>query len=117
MKKLTFNLIATAALIFTPVAALAQDSQQNLQINHSAAAGVGEGNLINQGTDQYSNQIQLNVNTYGYYEPSNQVSVQDNAHTASAVGDYNLINQDIAQQNIQSNGNVETYPTYYPVQY
>jgi hypothetical protein len=110
MKKSTFGLIATVALIFTPVAAFAQDSQQNLQINHSGAAAVGEGNYIDQTTSQYSDQTQLGVNDY---EPSSQMSVQDNLSEASAVGEYNVINQDTYQQNGQYNGNVDSYYPQY----
>ena len=90
MKKSTFGLIATAALVFTPIAAFAQDSQQNLQINRSDAAAVGIGNYINQDTLQHSDQTQLDIN--GYMTPSTQTSVQDNANAASTVGEYNLIN-------------------------
>jgi hypothetical protein len=108
MKKSTFGLIATAAMIFTPVAAFAQDSQQNLQINHSGAAAVGEGNFINQTVDQYSQQGQYG---YGYTDPSTQSSIQDNTSEASAVGDYNVINQDTYQQNYQ-NQEGYTVPQY-----
>ena len=37
MKKSTFGFIATAAMLITPMAAFAQDAQQNLQINRSDA--------------------------------------------------------------------------------
>lgn len=113
MKKSTFGLIATAALIFTPVAAFAQDSQQNLQINHSGAAAVGEGNWVDQTTDQYNQQSQLGVNGYGYDVPSTQTSVQDNLSEASAVGEYNTINQDNYQENYQNQGNVNGYDLAY----
>jgi hypothetical protein len=108
MKKSTFGLIATAALIFTPVAAFAQDSQQNLQINNSAAAAVGEGNYIDQTTQQYSDQTQYGVNDY---EPSSQMSVQDNLSEASAVGEYNTVNQDTLQENYQNHEGY-TIPQY-----
>jgi hypothetical protein len=111
MKKSTFGLIATAALIFTPVAAFAQDSQQNLQINNSAAAAVGEGNYIDQTTGQYSDQTQMSVDGYGYSEPSSQMSVQDNLSEASAVGGYNVIDQETYQQNSQYNEGY-TIPQY-----
>ena len=115
MKKSTFGLLAATALIFTPVAAFAQDSQQNLQINRSDAAAVGVGNYINQGTLQQSQQSQFDIN--GYATPSTQTSVQDNANAASAVGDYNLINQGVVQDNDQTNGSIDTYPGYYPPSY
>jgi hypothetical protein len=113
MKKSTFGLIATAALIFTPVAAFAQDSQQNLQINHSSAAAVGEGNYIDQTTGQYSDQSQYGVNDYGYGDPSTQTSIQDNTSEAAAVGDYNVINQGTVQQNGQTNMDVNSYYPQY----
>ena len=108
MKKSTFSLIATAAMIFTPVAAFAQDSQQNLQINHSGAAAVGEGNFVNQTVDQYSEQSQYGINDY---VPSTQSSIQDNLSEASAVGEYNTINQETYQQNSQYNEGY-TMPQY-----
>jgi hypothetical protein len=108
MKKSTFGLLATAAFILTPVAAFAQDSQQNLQINHSSAAAVGEGNFVNQTVDQYSDQSQYGVNDY---VPSSQSSIQDNTSEAAAVGEYNTINQETYQQNSQYNEGY-TIPQY-----
>jgi hypothetical protein len=115
MKKSTFGLLASLSLVLTPVAAFAQDSQQNLQINQSGAAAVGEGNYIQQTTDQYSNQTQLGINGYG--EPSSQTSVQDNLSEASAVGGYNVINQGVYQENGQTNADVNAYPEYSVPQY
>lgn len=113
MKKFTLGLLATAALIFTPVAAFAQDSQQNLQINNSNAAAVGEGNWIDQTTGQYSDQTQMGVNDYGYGDPSSQMSVQDNLSEASAVGEYNVINQGAVQENGQNNMDINSYYPQY----
>ncbi len=118
MKKSTFGLLATAAMLLTPIAAFAQDSQQNLQINRSDAAAVGIGNYINQNTLQSSDQTQLDINGYGYGSPSTQTSVQDNANAASAVGEYNLINQGVIQDNNQTSTDIDTYyPSYYPAHY
>ena len=118
MKKSTFGLIAATAMLLTPLAALAQDSQQNLQLNDSAAGAVGVGNLINQQTYQRSNQTQLDIDGYrGYGVPSHQTSVQDNGSAAAAVGRHNLVNQGVVQDNDQFNGNVDTYPAYYPAHY
>ena len=111
MKKSTFSLLATAALLFTPVAAFAQDSQQNLQLNRTAGAAVGEGNYVNQTTDQMNYQTQYDVNGYG--SPSTQTSVQDNISEASAVGNYNAIDQNVYQQNDQYNSNMDTYYPQY----
>ncbi len=113
MKKSTFGLLATAALIFTPVAAFAQDSQQNLQINRSDAAAVGVGNYINQATGQFSNQNQVDINGYGYGTPSTQTSIQDNANAASTVGEYNVIDQGVIQDNGQTNVDIDSYGHYY----
>lgn len=55
MKKSTFGLLATAAMLLTPVAAFAQDYQENLQINHSAGSASGYGNFVNQNTTQNNN--------------------------------------------------------------
>lgn len=112
MKKSTFGLLAAVTLIFTPLTTLAQDNQQNLQINQNAAAGFGEGNLINQQGFQESNQSQIGIDAYGYAEPSSQSSVQDNSHDASAVDGYNVINQGTYQGNGQSNGNVDEATSY-----
>ena len=112
MKKSTFGLIATAAMLLTPVAAFAQDAQSNLQINRADAATLGHGNYVNQNATQASFQDQYDYDGY-YSEPSVQNSIQDNAAAASAVGEYNLINQDATQINGQSNTSVESYGHYY----
>ena len=112
MKKSTFGLLATAAMILTPVAAFAQDSQSNLQINRSDAAAVGVGNFVNQNTVQESYQDQFDLNGY-YSEPSVQNSIQDNASAASAVGEHNVINQGTHQYSGQTNTSIDTYSDYY----
>ena len=112
MKKSTFGLIATAAMILTPVAAFAQDSQSNLQINRSDAAAVGIGNYVNQNTVQQSFQDQFDYDGY-YSEPSSQSSIQDNASAASAVGEYNVIDQGTHQYSGQSNTSIGSYGYYY----
>ena len=118
MKKSTFGLLATAAMLLTPVAAFAQDSQQNLQINRSDAAAVGVGNYVNQTTGQFSNQTQLDINGYGYGSPSTQTSVQDNASAASAVGEYNVIDQGVRVRNSQTSVDIDSYyPSYSPTHY
>ena len=111
MKKSTFGIIATVAMLFTPVAAMGQDSQQNLQINRSNGAAVGVGNFVNQNTDQVSHQDQFDIN--GYYSPSSQSNIQDSASNASAVGEYNVINQGTSQYSGQTNTTIDTYSDYY----
>ena len=101
MKKSTFGLLATAAMLFTPIAAFAQDSQQNLQINRSDAAAVGVGNFVNQTTNQTSFQDQFDYDGY-YGEGSAQSNIQDNGSAASAVGEYNVINQGTDQFSSQN---------------
>ena len=112
MKKSTFGLIATAAMILTPVTAFAQDAQSNLQINRSDAAAVGVGNFVNQNTLQESFQSQYDYDGY-YGEGSSQSSIQDNASAASAVGEYNVVNQGTHQYSGQSNTDIDSYGHYY----
>jgi hypothetical protein len=114
MKKSTLSLLATAAFALIPISAFAQDSQQNIQVNHGAAAAVGEGNLINQTTGQYSNQTQLGINDYGYTNPSSQISIQDNTSEAAAIGEGNFVNQNVEQQNYQTNMDANSYLESYP---
>ena len=112
MKKSTFGLIATAAMLFTPVAAFAQDSQSNLQINRNAGAAAGYGNVVNQQGTQVNYQDQFDLNGY-YPEGSAQSSIQDNANVGSAVGEYNLVNQGGTQVNGQTNTDIDSYGHYY----
>ena len=112
MKKSTFGIIATAAMLFTPVAAFAQDSQQNLQINRSDAAAVGVGNYVNQDTTQTSFQDQFDYDDY-YGDGSAQSNIQDNASAASAVGEYNVVNQVTDQYSGQTNTDIDSYGHYY----
>ena len=111
MKKSTFGLLATAAMILTPVAAFAQDAQSNLQINRANGAAVGVGNFVNQNATQASYQDQFDIN--GYYSPSSQQSIQDNGSAASAVGEHNIVNQGATQVNGQTNTTIDTYSDYY----
>ena len=113
MKKSTFGLLATAAMLLTPVAAFAQDAQSSLQINRSDAAAVGKGNFVNQATSQTSFQDQFDYDGYYYGEPSVQNNIQDNASAASAVGEYNRINQGTHQFSGQTNTDIDSYGHYY----
>ena len=113
MKKSTFGILATVALVFTPVAAFAND-QDSFQINSNEAAAVGEYNTIYQNADQDSNQLQVDVDGYGYgygYEaPDSQSSMQVNANEAAAIGKKNTIYQNAEQDNYQTQVDVDAYP-------
>ncbi len=100
-------LIATAAIIFCPLTAFAQNTQTNVQNSSNSATAVGTGNYIEQNTNQHSDQTQLDVN--GYSTPSSQLSIQNNANSAAAIGDYNTIQQNAVQDSSQTNVDVGSY--------
>ena len=112
MKSSKLSLLATVAILFTPVAAFAQDSQVNVQNNSNSAAAVGTGNLIIQDTTQVSDQTQLGIGGYGYDAPDAQVSIQDNANSAAAIGHGNAIVQDADQYNTQTQVDLGGYFPY-----
>ncbi len=104
MKSSKLTILATVAVLFTPVAAFANDSQVSVQGNHNSAAAVGNGNLVIQDATQLNNQTQVDGYGYGYgYDaPDSQVSIQDNANSAAAIGNGNAIVQDSTQLNNQT---------------
>ena len=109
MKKSTLALLTTV-IAFTPLTALAQDTQTSIQNNTNSAAAVGTGNLILQDATQTSVQEQLNLGQYGIPSTSDtQTSVQVNANEAAAVGNYNVIGQDATQTSVQSQTDIEQY--------
>ncbi len=110
--KSKLGLLATVAVLFTPVAAFAQDSQVSVQNNSNSAAAVGTGNFIYQDTTQVSDQTQLGIGGYGYDAPDAQVSIQDNANSAAAIGHGNTIVQDADQYNTQTQVDVDGYLPY-----
>ncbi len=112
MKSSKLGLLATVAILFTPVAAFAQDSQVNVQNNSNSAAAVGTGNLILQDTTQVSNQTQLGIGGYGYDAPDAQLSIQGNSNSAAAIGHGNFIRQDATQVNNQTQVDVGGYLPY-----
>ena len=112
MKTSKLSLLATVAILFTPVAAFAQDSQVSVQNNSNSAAAVGTGNFIYQDTTQVSDQTQLGLDGYGYNAPDAQVSIQDNANSAAAIGHGNTIIQDADQYNTQTQVDVDGYLPY-----
>ncbi|MDJ0651062.1 MAG: hypothetical protein QNJ60_20400 [Xenococcaceae cyanobacterium MO_188.B19] len=115
MKASKLSILATVAVLFTPVAAFAQDSQTSIQTNSNSAAAVGYGNVILQNADQYSNQTQVDGYGYGYgYDaPDSQVSIQDNSNSAAAIGDGNTIVQDATQLNNQTQVDLGGYIPHY----
>ena len=115
MKTSKLTILATVAVLFTPVAAFAQDSQLNVQSNSNSAAAIGTGNLVIQDTTQVSNQNQLDFGGYGYgYDaPDAQVSIQDNSNSAAAIGNGNTIVQDATQVNNQNQVDLGGYLPHY----
>ncbi len=111
MKTSKLSLLATIAVLFTPVAAFAQDSQVSVQGNHNSAAAVGYGNSIYQNAAQDSYQTQVGVDGYGYgYDaPDAQLSIQNNSNEAAAIGSHNTIYQNAAQDSYQTQVDVGGY--------
>ena len=111
MKTSKLGLLATVAILFTPVAAFAQDSQMSVQGNHNSAAAVGYDNSIYQNADQDSYQTQVGVDGYGYgYDaPDSQLSIQSNSNEAAAIGKHNKIYQNADQDSYQTQVDVDGY--------
>ena len=104
MHKTTFGILATAALLFTPIAAFADD-QTSVQTGGNSAAAVGDGNAILQDSEQYSDQLQVDTDVYGYEHtdaPDSQLSVQGQTNEGAAIGDHNLLGQFGDQTNVQT---------------
>ena len=113
MKTAKFGLLATVALLITPVAAFASDAQTNIQGNTNSAAAVGHSNAILQNATQNNRQTQVDVEGYLNSTPSTQTSAQVNANEAAAIGDYNVIGQNATQNSDQTSVDVESYfPSY-----
>ena len=108
MKSTKLGILATVAILFTPVAAFA-DNQMSVQGNHNSAAAVGTGNFILQDTTQVSDQTQLDVGGYGYETPDSQLSIQSNQSEAAAIGHGNAIYQDTDQYSDQTQVDVDGY--------
>ena len=120
MKTSKLGILATMAVLFTPVAAFAGDTQTNIQTNKNSAAVVGNGNLLLQQAHQNNGQIQVGKTGYpygygGYKTPSAQNNVQIYANEAAATGNFNVIGQSAAQNNAQTNVDLKKYlPSYLP---
>jgi hypothetical protein len=97
-----FGLIATATLVFSPVAAFAQENQVSSQGASNSGVAAGTGNLVIQNTDQKSVQDQLGVD--GYYngsDPQTQINSQNAANSGTAIGEGNTMIQNVDQLNGQ----------------
>jgi hypothetical protein len=112
MKSSKLGLLATVAILFTPVAAFAQDAQTSVQSNTNSAAAIGTGNLIYQDANQVSDQTQVGIDGYGYDAPDAQLSIQDNANSGAAVGHGNAVIQNADQYNTQNQVDVGGYLPY-----
>ena len=123
MKTTKLGILATVAVLFTPVVATAGDFQTNIQTNKNSAAAVGDANTILQQAHQNNRQTQVDVGKGGYpygygyggYKtPSAQTSVQGNVNEAAAIGKYNVVGQTANQNNAQTSVDVNKYiPSYY----
>ncbi len=101
MKKY-FGLIATAALVFSPVAAFAGETQVSSQGANNNGVASGHGNLMIQNTDQTNHQNQLDVE--GYLKDAGaqtQISSQGAVNSGAAVGTGNVNVQNVDQLNDQ----------------
>ena len=120
MKTTKLSILATIAVLFTPLAALAGDTATNIQTNTNSAAAVGDANVLLQQAHQNSRQTQVGVGVSGYpygygsYKtPSAQTSAQINANEAAAIGKYNVVNQRANQNNHQTGVDLKKYlPSY-----
>ncbi|MGL5874001.1 MAG: hypothetical protein ACRC2R_16805 [Xenococcaceae cyanobacterium] len=100
-----FGLIATAALVFSPVAAFAGEQQVNSQSAKNSGVANGVGNLVIQNTDQDNHQNQLDVD--GYLKDAGaqtQINKQDAVNSGAAVGVGNDLIQNVDQNSLQNQG-------------
>ncbi len=119
MKASKLGILATVAVLFTPVAAFAGDTQTNIQTNKNSAAAVGNANVLLQQAHQNNRQLQVGAKVghpygYGGYKtPSNQTSAQINANEGATVGNHNVLRQSANQNNAQVNVDLQKYiPSY-----
>ena len=114
MNKSTFGLIATVALVFSPIAAFAQSAAVNNQNASNSATAIGVNNSVRQDILQQNLQTQVGVD--GYFpssSPQVQVSGQNAANAGVADGFGNVVDQSIYQTNDQFQGDVNGYPIPY----
>jgi hypothetical protein len=98
-----FGLIATVALVFAPVAAMAGEAQVNSQkaVNSGVASGVG--NLVIQNTDQDNVQNQVDVDGFLHDAGAQtQVSKQEAVNSGAAIGYGNNVIQNVDQDSLQN---------------
>ena len=114
MKTTKLTILATVAILLSPLSALANDAQTNIQSNTNSAATVGHSNTILQNANQNSRQTQVDIEGYLNSTPSKQTSAQVNANEAAAVGNHNAVIQDARQNSAQTSVDVEKYiPSYH----
>jgi hypothetical protein len=97
-----FGLIATVALVFSPVAAMAGEAQVSSQKAGNSGVASGAGNVVIQNADQDNHQNQLDVD--GYLQDAGaqtQVNSQSAVNSGAAVGHGNLNVQNVDQLNDQ----------------
>ena len=107
MNKSTFGLLATVALVLSPVAAFAQSTAVNNQNASNSAAALGANNFVQQDILQQNLQTQVGVD--GYYSPATpqlQISGQNAANAGVADGFGNVVDQSVYQTNDQFQGDV-----------
>ena len=103
MKKSTFSLIATVALVLSPVAAFAQQIEISNQNADNSGAAIGIRNVLDQ--EIYQENLQTQVGVDGYYpnpaNPQLQISGQGASNSGAAIGDFNYLDQNVGQYNDQ----------------
>ncbi|MGL5807483.1 MAG: hypothetical protein ACRC2R_02335 [Xenococcaceae cyanobacterium] len=103
MVKKYFGLIATAALVFSPVAAFANEAQVSSQKAGNSGVASGVGNMVIQNTDQDNHQNQVDVD--GYLKDAGaqtQINSQGALNSGAASGIGNDLIQNTDQDNVQN---------------
>jgi hypothetical protein len=104
--KSAFGLLATAALVFSPAAAFAGQTQVNSQGSKNQAVTTGTNNLLIQNTEQGSVQDQVDVEGM-MKDPQMQINQQQSGNAGAAIGDYNNLIQQTQQDNVQQQTDVD----------
>ena len=119
MNKSTFGLLATVALVFSPVAAFAQSTAINNQNASNSAAAIGVNNFVQQDILQQNLQTQVGVD--GFFPNTNpqvQISGQNADNAGAAIGQFNQLDQSVYQTNDQFQGDINGFTNpYLPFSY
>jgi hypothetical protein len=102
-------IISTLALALSPVAAFAQQAQNNVQAGSNSALTQGIGNYTEQGVYNDLNQTQFSVDGYGL-DPQIQNSVQAGQNTGITQGFGNYTDQDVYNSADQFQSDVNYFP-------